>query len=175
HEGPLDDPHLVPLLEGGLELRLLRALLHLAQDPLDLFGPQWHRLRTGADEAGHLGRRAHQVPGRVGQLHLDEEIAGEKLLLGLDLLALPNLPHLLGRHDHAADHVLESEDLGARLDGRRDLVLETRVGVDHEPLLGGRTGLTHLSITPTSRDRPTSTAPRYIASTNTTTSTTAVD
>src|SRR5580765_7321105 len=28
-ERPLDDPHLVPLLEGGLELRLLVALFHL--------------------------------------------------------------------------------------------------------------------------------------------------
>src|SRR6266542_6788344 len=36
HEGPLDHPHLVPLLEGGLELRLLRPFLHLPQDALDL-------------------------------------------------------------------------------------------------------------------------------------------
>src|SRR6266853_860715 len=141
HERSLDHPHLVALLEGRLELRLLGAFLHLPQDPL----------------------------------HLHQEVPGEELLLGLDLLALADLPHLFRRHDHAPDHVLEPEDPGPRLDAGRDLVLEARVGVDHEPLLGRRPRLAHFRITPTRRDRATSTAPRYIARTNTTTSTTAVE
>src|SRR5258705_5734704 len=168
HERPLDDPHLVALLEGRLELRVLDDLLHLPQDPLRLFGRQRHRLGPRAHEPGDLRGRAHQVPRLVGQLHLHQEVPGEELLLGLDLLALADLPHLLGRHDHAADHVLEPEDAGPGLDAGRDLVLEARIGVDHEPLLGGRPRLAHFRITPTRRDTATSTAPRYIARTNTT-------
>src|SRR5215831_6706219 len=53
HEGPLDHPHLVPLLEGGFELWFLGALLHLAQDALDLAHRQRHRLGAGPDEARH--------------------------------------------------------------------------------------------------------------------------
>src|SRR5678809_1725493 len=52
HERPFDHAHLVPLLEGRLELRLLRALLHLTQDALDLLGRQRHRLGPRAHETG---------------------------------------------------------------------------------------------------------------------------
>ena len=100
------------------------------------------------------------MPRVVGHLHLHQEIAGEELLLGLDLLALPDLPYLLVRYHHAADHVLEPEDLRARLDGRRHLVLEARVGVDDVPLLGGGAGFAHFRMTPTIRASATSTAPR---------------
>src|SRR5713226_2079695 len=175
HEGPLDHPHLVPLLEGGLELGLLGALLHLPQDALDLFRGQRHRLVARAHEPGDLGSGADEMPRVVREVHLHQEVAREELLLGLDLLALADLPHLLGRHDHAPDHALQPEDLRARLDAGRHLVLEARVGVDHEPLLRGGTRLAHFSMTSTSRERPTSTAPRYIARTHTTTSPTIVD
>src|SRR5438132_1156675 len=143
HERPLDDPHLVALLEGRLELGLLRPLLHLLEDALDLLGRQGHGLGARADEARHLRCRAHEVPRVVGQLHLHEQVAGEELLLRLDLLALPDLAHLLRGHDDAAEEILEAEDLGPRLDGRRHLVLEPRIGVDDEPLLRGRARLTH--------------------------------
>src|SRR4030095_6072964 len=113
HEGPLDHSHLVPLLEGGLELGLLRALLHLPQDGLDFCRGQRDGLGAGADEARDLGRRSHQVPGVIGHLHLDEQVTGKELLLGLDLLALANLAHLLVRHHDPPDHVLEAEDLSA--------------------------------------------------------------
>src|SRR5262249_35025942 len=82
HERALAHPHLVALLEGGLELRLLRALLHLPQDALHLVERQRHRPGPRADEAGDLWRRAHEVPRVVGHLHLDEEVPGEELLLG---------------------------------------------------------------------------------------------
>src|SRR5688572_7414738 len=110
-ERPLDHADLVAPLERGLELRLLRALLHLLEDGLDLVGRQRHRPRARADEAGHLGRRAHEVPGVVRQLHLHEEVAGEELLLDLDLLALADLADLLGGHHDPPEHVLEVEDL----------------------------------------------------------------
>src|SRR5216683_192615 len=73
HERSLDDPHLVALLEGRLELRLLGAFLHLPQDPLHLFGRQRHRLGPRANEPGDLRGRAHEVPRLVGQLHLHQD------------------------------------------------------------------------------------------------------
>src|SRR6267143_6389700 len=54
HERSLDDPHLVALLEGGLELGLLGALLHLLENALDLLRGQRHRLVAGPDEPRHL-------------------------------------------------------------------------------------------------------------------------
>src|SRR5262245_42659624 len=122
HERPLDHPDLVTFLERRLQLGLLGPLLHLAQDGLDLGAGEGDRLGAGPHEPRHLGRRAHQVPGVVAHLHLDEEIAREELLLGLDLLALPDLPDLLVRDHHAADHVLQVEDLGPLLDGLLHLV-----------------------------------------------------
>src|SRR5215813_11930286 len=177
HERPLDDTHLVALLERRLELRLLRALLHLTENPVDLVGGEGHRLGPRAHEPRDLRRRAHEVPGVVGELHLHEEIAGEELLLDLDLLALPDLPHLLRRHHDPADHLGQAEDLGARLDRLRHLVLEPRVGVHDEPLLrlGRGLGLAHFRILSTMRESPMSTAPRKKASTNTTTTTTTVE
>src|SRR6266478_2507336 len=177
HEGALDHPHLVPFLEGGLELRLLRSLLHLSQDALDLGQGERDGLGPGPDEAGHLGRRANEMPRIIGHLHLHQQVAGEELLLGLDPLALPDLAYLLVRYHHAADHVLEPENLRARLDRRCHLVLEARVGVDDVPLLGGGACacFAHFRMTPTIRASPTSTAPRYKARMRTTARTTAVD
>src|SRR5688572_24095209 len=159
-EGALDDPHLVPLLEGGLELGLLGTLLHLPQDGLDLFRRQRDGLGARPDEPRDLGRRPHQVPGVIGHLHLDEQVPGKELLLRLDLLALADLANLLVRDHDPPDHVLEAEDLRPRLDRRRHLVLETRIGVDDVPLLGDGPRLAHFRMTSTTLESATSTAPR---------------
>src|SRR5437879_1068684 len=78
----VDDPHLVAALEDGLRLGLLRARFHLTHDLVDLILTERHRARAGTDEAGHLGRRAHELPRLVRQLHFHEHVAGEELLLG---------------------------------------------------------------------------------------------
>src|SRR4029077_13775471 len=85
------------------------------------------------------------------------------------------LSYLLVRNDDAADHVLETEDLRARLDGCSYLVLEARIRMDDVPLFGGGASLTHFKMTPTMRESPTSTALKYKARRNTTASTTVVD
>src|SRR5262249_10593321 len=125
HERPVDDAHLVAALEHRLGLRLLGARLHLPANVVDLIVRQRNRLRPRTDESGHLRRRAHEMPRVVGQLHLDQHVAREELLLGLALLLVANLDDLLGRHEHARDPLGHAEDLGARLDGLLHLVLQT--------------------------------------------------
>src|SRR2546430_891757 len=58
HERSLDDPHLVPLLEGGLELGLLGTLFHLLENALDFLRGQGHRLVAAPDESRQLRRRS---------------------------------------------------------------------------------------------------------------------
>src|SRR5438128_3341788 len=129
-ERSVDDAHLVAALEHGLGLGLLGARLHLAHDLVDRLGRERDRLVARADEARHLRRAAHEVPRVVGQLHLHQHVAGEELLLRLALLLVADLDDLLGRHEHARDFVAHAEDLRARLDRLRHLVLEARIGVD---------------------------------------------
>src|SRR5213592_147940 len=112
-ERPVDDPHLVAALEHRLRLGLLGPGFHLPHDVVDLLLRERDGLRARADEPGDLGRRAHQVPRVVGQLHLDEDVPGEELLLGLALLLVPDLDHLLRRHQDAGDLVRHAEDLRA--------------------------------------------------------------
>src|SRR5260370_18335487 len=178
-ERSVDDADLVAPLEDRLRLRLLRPGLHLPQDVVHLVLRERDRLVPRADETGHLGRRAHQVPRLLGQLHPDQHVAREELLPALALLLVPDLDHLLGRHEHAGDLLGHPEDLGARLDRLLHLVLEARVGVDDEPLLAWRRGrrlaAAHLSILSTTRASTMSTAPRKKATTTVTTITTTVE
>src|SRR5215470_7369582 len=177
HERPVDDAHLVAALEHRLGLRLLGAGFHLPQDVVDLIVRQRDRLVARPHESGHLRRRAHEVPRVVRQVHLDQHVPGEELLLGLTLLLVANLDHLLGGHEHARDPLGHPEDLRARLDRFLDLVLESRIRVDDEPLLvrGRRRVLAHRKILSTTRASTTSTAPRKSATTTVTAITTTVE
>src|SRR5204863_9921446 len=69
-----DDPHLLPdlVLETGADLLLDRRALFLhagAEDVLDLTTRERSGLGAAADEAGHTGRVAHDVPGVVVEAH----------------------------------------------------------------------------------------------------------
>ena len=75
-----------------------------------------------------------QVIDLVGQLGVQQHIAGQEFALGIDLLAAAHLDHFFGRHDHVGDEFLEVLDLGLTLDLLRHLLLEIRVGVDDVPL-----------------------------------------
>src|SRR5213593_525123 len=177
-ERSVDDAYLVAAREHGLGLGLLGARLHLSEDVVDLVVRQRDRLRPRADEPGDLGRRAHEVPRVVRQLHLDQHVSREELLLGLPLLLVADLDHLLGRHEHTRDPLGHPEDLRARLDGLLDLVLEPRIRVDDEPLLRGgrcRRVLAHRKILSTIRASTTSTAPRKSDTTTVTVITTTVE
>src|SRR5947208_13137313 len=110
HERPVDHANLVAALEDRLRLWLLRAGFHLPENVVHLILRERDRLVPGPDEAGHLGRRPHQVPRLVGELHLDEHVPGKELLLGLALLLVADLDHLLGRHQDTGDLFRHAEN-----------------------------------------------------------------
>src|SRR3990172_5564554 len=173
-ERPLAHAHLVALGEDGLRLGLLGPLLHLAEDFLHFFRGEGNGPGPRSHEPRHLRGAADEVPCFICQLHLDQDISGIELLGADPLLALADLHDLLHGHHDPGDVILQAEDLGALLDRRRDLVLEPRVGVHDEPLLGaGLVG--HLRTTPTIRASPRSATQRKTARTPVTTSTTAVE
>ena len=136
-ERPLDHPHLVALLEDRLELGLLGALLHLAQDRVDLLAGQRDRLappsprtRSPSASSARGARCRRSSPSRPARS------PGRTSARSRSLLPLANLdaPSRSGSRPGRSVSSM-AEDLGPRLDRLRHLVLEPRVGVDDEPLL----------------------------------------
>src|SRR4030095_3599786 len=87
-----------------------------------------------APEARHLGRALDQVPGVVRHVHLDQHVAGEDFALGDRLRAILHFDHFLHRHEDLAEQVLHFRSLDALDQCTLDALLETRVGVNDEPL-----------------------------------------
>src|SRR5438132_12233670 len=145
-EGAVDHLHLLALLEEDLGLRLDRPLGHLLRDLAHLgLGDGRGRARIGraAEEAGHLGRRLDDVPGRVVELPGDDDVAGEELARRGLLLPLDQLDHLLRRHQDLAEQIRLAEPADALLERRLHLVLVAGVRVHHVPaplILSGHDG-----------------------------------
>src|SRR5688572_16008604 len=101
-------------LEQHFRARLLHAFLDLVQDVLHLFLRDRRGFgRRAADEAGHLRRVLHEVPGVVGHLHLDQHVAREELALADVLLAAFHLDHFLNRHEDLPELLRQTRALDA--------------------------------------------------------------
>src|SRR6185436_7435152 len=123
-------------LEQHLGLGLLHALAHLLHDRLDLLlGDRGGLGRRAADEAGHLVRVLHQVPGVVVHLHLDQHVAREELALGHVLLSALHLDHFLDRHQDLAEHVRHAGAIDPVLERALHRLLEAGVGMHDVPSL----------------------------------------
>ena len=85
-------------------------------------------------EAGHARGVADDVPGDVVHLGSNQQIAGEHLLLGGDLLARLDLDHVFHGNDRLVDVAFHGHGLAPGLDVLLHLVLVARLGVDHVPL-----------------------------------------
>src|SRR5436190_12127307 len=128
--------HHLAHLEQHLGLGLFHAFTHLLHDGFDfLLGNRRGLGRRAADEAGHLVRVLHQVPGVVIHLHFDEHVAGEELALGHVLLAALHLDHLLDRHEDLAEFVVHASAIDAVRERARHRLLEAGIGVHHVPAL----------------------------------------
>src|SRR5919198_5458030 len=136
-EGPGDDADHVAFLELEPEARGLGLLLLLdREDLLDLAARQRRGLgaRSGGDEAGHAGRVPHDVPRVVVVDHLHQQVAGEDLPLDDLLLASLDLHDVFHGDDHVEDLVLHLHGVDPGVQVGLDLVLVSRVRVDHVPL-----------------------------------------
>src|SRR6476620_5317759 len=134
-ERPIGHPHVLADLERHRRLRTFHTFLHLVQDPHGLGLRDRHRLVFRAEEARHLRGVLDQMEGLVGQLHLDQDIAREKLAFGVDLAAAAHLGDLFGRHQHLLEQFVEPALLRLLADRVRDLLFEIRIGVDDIPAL----------------------------------------
>ena len=74
---------------------------------LYFFSREGNGLGCGADEAGAAARVAHDVPCIVVHDHLDQNVAGEQLVLHHTLLAVLDLRDHLGGDLDVADQVLQ--------------------------------------------------------------------
>ncbi len=85
----------------GQRSRLFNA--HL----LHFLSREGNGLGCGTDETGAAARVAHHIPGIVVHDHLDQNVAGEQLMLHHTLLAVLDLRHHLGRNLDVTDQVLQ--------------------------------------------------------------------
>src|SRR3954463_12305455 len=86
--------------------------------------------------------------GLIGELHLHQNVAREKLALGVDLAAAAHLNDLLLWHHDLVEQMIEVPLLGLLANGFRDLVLEVRVGLHDVPALGHVRNIRSLSHPP---------------------------
>src|SRR3954451_4126282 len=141
-EGTVGDPDALALGECHAVLRRLDA--HVPEDLLDLGLVERDGLAPdardvgAADEARDARRVADDEPAVGVEDHLDEDVSRVDLLLDGVTLALTDLDLVLHRDEHLEDLVLHAHRLDALLEVRLDLVLVSRVRVDHIPPLVGR-------------------------------------
>ena len=87
-----------------------------------------------ADEAGDARRVPDGAPRLVGEVHADEDVAGDPDALDDLALRVLDLHDLLHGDLHLVDEVLHVEALAAVLEVRLHAVLVARVGVDDVPV-----------------------------------------
>src|SRR5918997_4034310 len=122
------------VVHRGLDL-LARLDPARVQEPLDLGAAERQRLLPGADDLGDAWRLAHELPGRVVHVHVDEHVAGELALDGRHLLTVLDLDDVLRRDADLAEVPVQTHRVDPSLQGRAHLVLVPRVCVYYVPLL----------------------------------------
>src|SRR5262245_14084740 len=134
-ERTVADPHVVADVELHRRHRARLARFHLAQQAPDLVLLERDLAAARAHEPRDAGHVLHQVARLVVEQHLDDHVGGERLpLRGLPLAVL-HLHDFLGHDEDLPELLREPGRVDGLLEVRLDLVLMTRVGVDHVPLL----------------------------------------
>src|SRR5690606_37048616 len=135
-EGALFDADHFAHFEQHLWTRFFHARLHLGEDLFHfLFGNGRGAVARATEEAGDAGGVLDQVPGFVGQLHLDQDVTRENAALADGLLAALDLDDLFGRHQDAAEGSLQAGTLDALDQGLVDAFFHAGIDMDHVPSL----------------------------------------
>jgi hypothetical protein len=88
---------------------------------------------AAAKKPGDLGGVLDEVPRLVVHIHLYQHIAREKFAFRADLGAAFDFDDLLGRDEDFLELIGKPLLLGLLADRGRDLLLKTRINVDHVP------------------------------------------
>src|SRR5690606_17705377 len=96
-------------LEKNLGTGLFDALFHLGQDLLDFFfGNRGRTVAGTTEEAGDAGRALHQVPGFVGEIHLDQYVTGVDAAFRDGLLATLHFDDFFRRNQNLTEAVFKA-------------------------------------------------------------------
>src|SRR5690606_17111526 len=133
-EGPGTNFNTLTHVEVNLGPGMLHA--HLLPDVFDLFGQEGKAAAAGSDDPRHARGVAHHVPRRVGQLHLDQDVAGETLLLNDALLAVLGLDVLFHGHDDVEGLVFHAHGDHPLLQVGLHFVFIAGISVDDIPRSG---------------------------------------
>src|SRR5205814_4717106 len=119
---------------------LFFALFHLREHAVDFRLAHRDRFVLGAGKADHARCIADKIPGApdelialVEQMHVHDQITGEKLAGGLAFLALFDFGDALGGDEHLVNEVAHLLGLDPLLDVLLDLVLLSGAHVNNAP------------------------------------------
>src|SRR5690606_35478166 len=131
-------------LEQRLRLRLVAAVSNATQDSLGFLIGDWRRLiRRATDEAHHTRRILDQVPRTFGHIHLNQDVTGKELALTLALLPVTHLHDFFSGDQNLAEMIFHTGKLDALDQRTHDMLLVTRVSMNHVPTLSHGTPLTN--------------------------------
>ena len=139
-ERPVDDAHGFVLLERELRARPFGAGGLPVQNRIDFVGRQRHGLVAAAHKAGDARRGLHGMPQLVVHFHFHQHVARIEQPLAGDLLAAAQFHYFFGRNQDLADLSANPKGLRAGAQRFRDLLLESRIGVNDVPVLLGAGG-----------------------------------
>src|SRR5690606_22994982 len=122
--------------EENLGTRFFHAFFHLGKNLFDfLFGDRGRTIAGAAEETRDAIGALDQVPGFVGEIHLDQDIARENATLGNRLATVLDFDDFLGGHENAAERILQPGTLDAFDQGLMDAFFHARIDMDDVPAL----------------------------------------
>src|SRR5690606_19435692 len=131
-------------LKQGLRLRLVATISNTAQNSLSfLVGNRGGLIGSTTNESHNPRGILDQVPGTLGHIHLDQNVAREELALTLALLPVTHLHDFFRGDQDFAEMIFHTGKLDALDQGAHDMLLVTRVSMNHIPTLSHGTPLTY--------------------------------
>src|SRR5213594_874109 len=146
-ERSVDNAHAVPFVKFLFLAGHRCPAVDLLAERVDLLLRQGDGVRAPAHEARDLRGLLDHLPGLVRHVHFNQHIPREKFPSRGAFLAFLDLDHVLGRHQHLPDLVLQAHLVGAFQNAVLHTALESRIGVHDVPVLAHGAVLAHSIFT----------------------------